>query len=240
MISTPRSSNVVQSKAQVELLRRIDLFEHLDDIALMELARRMTVKRWHASAIIVGQGEPGDALNIVFRGQAKSVLFGENGREMTLAVLKAGDFFGETALLDGKPAPANVVAVDDCVTLVLDRQVFLDYLRTRPQMMMSMLAVMASSLRRAEALIGNLALHDVVSRLTRTLIAIAEEHGEYRDDGVLIRYRPTQQDLANMVGTCRETVSRALSAMARRGQVVSRGRSLLLRHELIERTREAA
>lgn len=240
MIPTIRSSNIVQSKAQVELLRKISIFEHLGDDTLLGLARRMTVKRWHASAIIIGQGESGDALHVVFRGQAKSVLFGESGREMTLGVLKAGDFFGETALLDGRPAPANVVAIDDCVTLVLDRRVFLDHLRDRPESMMRMLAALAGQLRHANELIGNLALHDVVSRLTRTLIAIGDEHGEYRDDGVLIRYRPTQQDLANMVGTCRETVSRALSAMGRRGLVVSRGRSLLLRHELIEGVRAAA
>ncbi len=240
MISNVRSSNVIQSKAQVELLRRISLFEHLDDIALLGLARRMTVKRWHESAMIVAQGEPGTALHILFRGRARRVLFGDNGREMTLATLVPGDFFGETAILDGDPAPVNVVAAEDCVIFMLDRAVLLDALAARPAMLMSLLSVMASQLRRSSALVGDLALHDVVSRLTRTLIAIGEAHGEYREDGVLIRYRPTQQELANRVGTCRETVSRALSSMARRGLVVSQGRSLLLRNELLDRVRKAA
>ena len=103
-----------------------------------------------------------------------------------------------------------------------------------------MLKVLAQRLRRSNELVNNLALHDVTSRLTRTLLALADERGEHREEGILIRRRPTQQDLANMVGTCRETVSRALSAMARKGLVVSRGRSLLLTRDLVDRTRQAA
>jgi CRP/FNR family cyclic AMP-dependent transcriptional regulator len=164
---------------------------------------------------------------VVYRGQARSVLFGENGREMTLALHKAGDFFGETSLFDGQPNPANVVAVDDVVTLVLDRHVFMEYLRQSPEMMMRMLSAMAERVRHADELVGSLALQDVLTRLTKTLLSIGEQHGEYREEGLLIPYRPTQQELANMVGTCRETVSRALSSMGKRGLVVSRGRTLL-------------
>ena len=99
---------------------------------------------------------------------------------------------------------------------------------------------MATRLRRADDLIGNLALRDVGSRLRRTLVELANERGEVRDDGVLIRRRPTQQDLANMVGTCRETVSRLLSAMSRGGLIVSRGRTLLLRPDLLQSAQQAA
>lgn len=232
--------NVIQCRSQVEQLRGVSIFKHLDEATLTELARRMTVKRWHASAIIVGQNEPATALYIVYRGTAKSVLFGENGREMTLATLGPGDVFGEAGLLDGKPRAANLVAVDDVVLLQLDRAVFMEHLSATPRTMMALLEAMAGRLRQAEELVGNLALHDVCTRLTRTLIAIGEQQGELRDGGIMIRYRPTQQDLANMVGTCRETVSRALSSMARKGLVVSRGRSLLLSEQLVASARQAA
>lgn len=239
-ISTQNPSNLIHCRTQVELLRRVSIFGHLPDHDLTELARRMTVKRWHAGAIIVAQSEPATSLYIVFRGRAKVVLFGESGREMTLSVLGPGDFFGETALLDGKPRAANLLAVDDTVVLVLDGETFRAHVKENPRTMLHLLSEMAGRLRRADELVGNLALHDVSSRLTRTLIAIGDEQGERRDEGIMIRHRPTQQDLANMVGTCRETVSRALSSMARRGLVVARGRSLLLRHELVESVRHAA
>lgn len=227
-------------RAQVELLSSIDIFSHLATEDLEAIARRMSVRRWHGSAIIVGQGEPAGGLHVVFRGRAKAVLFGDNGREMTLALFVPGDFFGETELLDGKASPSHVVAAEDCVTLHLDARVFFSLLENDPQLMRRLLAAMAGRVRRADETIGNLALHDVVSRLTRTLVSLGEEQGETIEDGLMIRYRPTQQDLANMVGTCRETVSRALSAMARRGLVVSKGRSLLLRHALLREARAAA
>jgi CRP/FNR family transcriptional regulator, cyclic AMP receptor protein len=159
---------------------------------------------------------------------------------MTLSVLNPGDFFGEISLFDGKPRSANVVALEDTVLLVLEREVFMTHLKASPTMALRMLESMSNRLRRSDEIINNLALHDVASRLTRTLVAMAIENGEEQTDGILIRCRPTQQDLANMVGTCRETVSRALSAMARQGLVVCRGRTLLVSRTLLESWRQAA
>jgi CRP/FNR family transcriptional regulator, cyclic AMP receptor protein len=223
-----------------DLLKSVGIFSHLSDQALGDLLKRMSVRRWHGGAIIVGQNEPGDALYILVQGKVKVVLFGETGREMTLATLSAGDFFGELSLVDGRPCSANVVAMEDSLLLALDRDAFLGHLAASPETALRLLRSLAGKLRRSNELINNLALHDVTSRLTRTLVAMAQDGGEIREDGILIKRRPTQQDLANMVGTCRETVSRALSSMARRGLVVSRGRSLLLSRALIESWRQAA
>jgi CRP/FNR family cyclic AMP-dependent transcriptional regulator len=233
-------TSFIKRNPHLELLRNIEIFGHLDTEALTELYRRMSVKHWHGGAIIMGQHEPGDALYVLVKGRAKVVLFGENGREMTLSTLRSGDFFGEVALFDGKPRSANVVAEADSTLLVLDRANFLAHLEQFPETAVRLLKEMAARLRNANEIITNLALHDVTSRLTRTLLAIADASGELQDDGILIRQRPTQQDLANMVGTCRETVSRALSAMARRGLVTSRGRTLLLRQALLDSCRQAA
>lgn len=231
---------VVRRNPLLDVLRKIYIFDHLDEGELTALYKRMSVKHWHGGAIIMGQNEPGDAFYVLVQGKAKAVLFGENGREMTLSVLSPGDFFGELALFDGKPRSANVIAEEDAVLLVLDRETFMRHLDGHPETARRLLREMAQRLRRANDTINNLALHDVTSRLTRTLLAIGEDHGEPREDGILISHRPTQQDLANMVGTCRETVSRALSAMARRGLVVARGRSLLLSHALLDSVRQAA
>jgi CRP/FNR family cyclic AMP-dependent transcriptional regulator len=231
---------IIRANPHLELLKKIYIFEHLDDAALSDLYRRMTVKHWHGGAIIMGQSEPGDVLYVLVSGRAKAVLFGENGREMTLCTLEPGEFFGEMALFDGKPRSANVVAEEDATLLVMDGQSFLEHLQRYPQTCMRLLKEMALRLRRANEIIHNLALHDVSTRLVRTLLALAEEGGEERDEGIMLRRRPTQQALANMVGTCRETVSRALSSMARQGLVVSRGRSLLLCRALLDSTKQAA
>jgi len=233
-------AGILPQNPHMAVLRRVSIFSDLDDVALLGLLRQMTIKRWHGGAIIVGQQEPGEALFVQVSGRSKVVLFGENGREMTLSVIEPGGFFGEMSLFDGKPRSANVVALEDSVLLVLERTAFRAHLETSPHTALKLLEEMAERLRRADEIINNLALHDVPSRLVRTLVTLAQSGGENREDGILIRRRPTQQDLANMVGTCRETVSRALTSMARRGLVVQRGRALLLSRALLESWRQAA
>lgn len=240
MVGQTQSAYPLRCKTNIERLRRVSILRDLSDVELDELACRAALKRWRAGAIVVAQDELPSGLYIVAEGRAKSVLFGENGREMTLAVLKPGDFFGECSLLQDATLEANVVAIDDLLLLVIDRALFLELLSTNRQTALRLLTEMAARLRRADELIGDLALRDVGARLQRTLVSLAEERGESRPDGIYIKRRPTQQDLANMVGTCRETVSRLLSAMSKAGLVVAHGRSLLLRPALLESLHEAA
>lgn len=224
----------------LEVFKRVSIFSHLSDQTITELLRRTTVRRWHGGALVLGEHEAGEGLYVVVEGHVKVVLFGDNGREVTLSVLGPADFFGEMSIFDGKPRSANVVAAEDVTLLGLDREAFAAHLASSPRTAMALLRELSERLRRANSLINDLALHSVPSRLVRTLVTLAEEDGETREDGVFIRRRPTQQELANMVGTCRETVSRALSALARKGLVVSRGRSLLLSRQLLDGYQQAA
>ncbi|MBK8482267.1 MAG: Crp/Fnr family transcriptional regulator [Proteobacteria bacterium] len=221
-------------------LRRVDLFSELSDDDLRTMAGRSVTRRVRAGGLIVGQGEPAEGFYVVAAGRAKVVLFGETGRELTLRVLGPGDFFGEEVVLEHGTVPTSLVAIEQTLLVVIDRAAFIAALERCPRAALRLVRHMAERTRRSDALIGGLALHDVGARLVRALIDLGEAQGEPRDDGVFIRRRPTQQDLANMVGTSRESVSRALSAMARRGLVVARGRSLLLRRALMEAQSAAA
>ncbi|HZS38495.1 MAG TPA: Crp/Fnr family transcriptional regulator [Polyangia bacterium] len=203
--------------------------------ALDDLVRRMQIRTRPAGTIIVAQDEPGDAMFVLAQGRVKVALFGESGRELTLSELKPGDFFGEMSLLDSRPRSANVVAIDDATVLALTREAFAAHLKAHPQTAMNMLGELARRLRRADETIANLALHDVESRLTRTLERLAREDGESTEAGLLIRRRPTQQDLANMVGSCRETISRTFTSMIKRGLLVPRGRALVLTRALLDK-----
>src|SRR5688572_18844867 len=91
------------------LLLQVSLFRGVAPSALDDLTRRLQVRTRSAGALLVAQDEPGDAMFLIFTGRVKVALFGENGRELTLATLKPGDFFGEMALCDGRPRSANVV-----------------------------------------------------------------------------------------------------------------------------------
>lgn len=233
------SRQVVLDEVKLEryrgLLASTAIFRGCTPAAIEDLARRLQIRTRPAETVIVAQDEPGDAMFVIAAGRVKVALFGENGRELTLSELKPGDFFGEMSLLDNRPRSANVVAIDDATLLVLTREAFVAHLKAHPQTAINLLSELTRRLRRADETIANLALHDVESRLVRTLERLAREEGELTDGGVLLRKRPTQQDLANMVGSCRETISRTFTSMIKRGLLVPRGRALVLTRALLDR-----
>jgi len=211
----------------------------LSGAALDDLVRRLQVRSRPAGSVLVAQDEPGDALFVIGQGRVKVALFGENGRELTLSILQPGDFFGEMSLIDSRPRSANVVALDDTTVLALTRDGFRAHLAAHPQTALNIMAELTVRLRRADETIAQLALHDVESRLSRTLFRLAREDGEVSDGALILKKRPTQQDLANMVGSCRETISRTFTSMIKRGLLVPKGRALVLTRQLLERVTPA-
>jgi CRP-like cAMP-binding protein len=214
---------------QREMLRRVSIFSDLDEAALSSIGRLVTERRFAKESLIVGQEDPGDALFVVSSGKVKVVLYGRSGREVILSIFKPGDFFGEMSLLDNQPRSANVIALEDSTLLMLERRLFARHLEQYPRTALNILAEMSRRLRRADAVIGNLALLDVNGRVARFLRELAHNEGEQADGSVVIRQRPTQQEIASMVGTSRETVSRALSEFQRRGFLEMTGRKIILR-----------
>lgn len=211
-----------------ELLKKVSLFENVDDEELGRISSLLSSRDCPKDAQIVAQDEPGDALFIIARGRVKVVLYGDNGREVILTILKAGEFFGEMSLVDDMPRSANVISSEDSTVLILKREQFIEYVKRSPAMALNIMAELSKRLRRADEIIGNLATLDVYGRVAHIMIELAKKDGEEVEEGILIRERPTQQDIASMIGTSRETVSRVLSEFQKRGFVEMRGREILL------------
>jgi CRP-like cAMP-binding protein len=222
------------------LLRKVSIFSDLPADILGDLAGRMRPRGAEAGSVIVSQEEPGDSLFVLASGKVKVVLYGETGREIILSILREGDFFGEMALLDRQPRSANVVAVEESQLLSLDREAFQTHLTSHPSTAMNILAEMSRRLRRADEVIGNLALLDVYARVARSIRELAQEQGEPVDGGLLIRERPTQQEIAGLIGTSRETVSRALNDFTRRGLLEMSGKQILVRWGFLHQDRDEA
>jgi CRP-like cAMP-binding protein len=216
-----------------ELLKHVSIFAGLDEPTLASLERLVVERPFPRDSVIVSQEDRGDALFVVSDGKVKVVLYGKSGREVILSVFKPGDFFGEMSLLDNQPRSANVIAVEPSTLLVLERRAFSDYLAQHPQVALNVLAELSRRLRRADAIIGNLALLDVYGRVARFLRELAKTDGEQSAGSVVIRQRPTQQEIASMIGTSRETVSRALSEFQRRGFLEISGRRIILRSSFV-------
>ncbi len=215
---------------RVDYLKRVSIFNDLDLASLASLGSLFKEKAYEKEALIVSQEEAGDSLFVVTDGRVKVVLYGTSGREVILSVFKPGDFFGEMSLLDNQPRSANGIALEPSRLLMLDRSSFARHLAANPRTALNVLSEMSKRLRRADSIIGNLALLDVFGRVARYLRELAKAEGKPTVDGVEIRERPTQAEIAAMIGTSRETVSRALSEFQRRGFIELVGKRILLRH----------
>jgi CRP/FNR family cyclic AMP-dependent transcriptional regulator len=217
-------------------IARAHLFAALPISAIEDLSQRVTVRRLGAGAAVFSQDEPGEAVFVLMSGRVKVVLCGESGREVTLAILRPGDSFGEMSMFDGGVRSAACIALEPTAVLALSREDLMRHVQAHPRTALNLLGEMARRLRRADETIAQLALCDVNERLIHRLVGLAREEGSSGPEGIVVRRRPTQQELANMIGSCRETISRAFNQLARDGLIIARGRALVVTSALIERS----
>jgi CRP/FNR family transcriptional regulator, cyclic AMP receptor protein len=140
------------------------------------------------------------------------------------------DYFGEMSVIDGEPRSASVYAVESTELLVLRREELLAQLETNPRLALSMLVEFSRRLRAADTRITSLALLGVYGRVANTITELAHNRGKRVGNMIVIENRPTQQEIADMSGTTRETVSRVLSKLQRSGTlIVERDKIVILR-----------
>jgi len=197
-----------------DVLRRVPLFSDLSEAELARFAEVTREREYPKNSVILFEDDPGDALYIVSTGQVKVVLIGEDGREVILSVLGDGDFFGEMSLIDDEPRSAHVIAMKDSQLLVLRRDDFQARLEEQPKIALKLLRVLVQRLRRADEKIGGLVLLDVNGRVAQLLLDLAEESGSMK-----ITRRLTHHTIAQMIGSSRETVSRAMRELVERGTI---------------------
>ena len=212
-------------------LRKVPLFEGLKEEELEAIASVTITRSFSKDQVIILAEEEGDALFLINTGQVKVSIVSEDGREVILSLLGEGAEFGELALLDEKPRSANVVAMSDAELYMLHRSDFLQLLYRVPKIAITLLAELATRLRKTDRKIEGLALLDVTSRISETLLQLADEQGEEHSEGLHIPNRPTHQQLANMSGTTRETVSRVLKRLEAQGYIVCKGRTITILRE---------
>jgi CRP/FNR family cyclic AMP-dependent transcriptional regulator len=215
----------------MEFLRNVSLFESLDEEELKALSELTFTRKFGKDGVIILAEEEGETLFIIKKGQVKVSIVSEEGREVILSLLGPGTVFGELSLLDGKPRSANVIATGETSLVMLRRSDFVQLIYKTPQIATALLAELATRLRKTDRQIEGLALLDVTSRISETLLQLATDQGKESSDGITIESRPTHQELANMSGTTRDTVSRVLKRLEKQGYINYVGRKITILRE---------
>ena len=213
---------------KIELLQSVSLFWDLTEKELGYISEKMVLRHYEAGQMILLEASEGEQCFFVTEGSVKITRLSKEGREVILAILNDGDFFGEMSLLDGESRSANVIALDDTKVLTLNRNDFLLVIKEYPQIAIQLLKEMALRLRKSDRQIASLSLSIAEKRIALCILRIAEEQGVIQKGHVSIPKAPIQQDIANMSGTSRETVSRALKLLEKEGFIQRNGRELLI------------
>jgi CRP-like cAMP-binding protein len=193
-----------------QLLAGLDLFSKLRSDELRRLATYARWSTYPATRVLFRKGDPGSRMMVVRHGRVKACTHSEEGKELMIAMFRPGEVFGEIALLDGADRTADIVAIEDCELLTLDRRDFIPFLLEHPEAAVTMLEVLARRVRRTTKLLEDVAFYDGPIRLARRLVHLAEVVGVEVEEGVRLDMPLSQQQLGNMVGMTRETINKQL------------------------------
>ena len=202
------------------VLGEIPLFRGISLDRLKRLNDVMHRKTVPAGTNMITAEQPGEVVYILLEGTVKILIEQVDGREVILAFLGAGDTVGEMSLVDSAGRSANVMTMEKCTFLWMDRNTFQDCLRNVPEFTQNLVRLLAGRLRMANAQIQSLSSLDVAGRLARQLLAFTERYGSPVDDnggGVKINLRLTQTDLAELVGASRERVNQVMVEFRQKG-----------------------
>jgi len=213
----------------IQYLKKIPVFADLPDDALLAIHQHSSERTYRRGAVIFFEGDPGEGFHYVKSGRVKIVKVAGDGREHIIKLLVPGDIFAEVLLFNSQPYPATAIAAEDAAVGII-RNADLELLvLANNKLALQLIKALSQRLLYAQQKITNLALRDVLARTAETLLRLGREHGRSGENGaVVIAVGLSRQELANLVGTTRETVTRTLSALRREKIIDFAGDDLII------------
>lgn len=214
-------------------LSEVPLFSGLSESELDRLSEICRERTFDKGQVIFYEEDMGTSFYIIVDGQVKIVMQSEDGREHILGVLRGHDFFGEMSLLDGEPRSATAIALEQVKVLSIARDEFTALLRQVPDITVKIMVILSRRLRRADRHVESLAFLSAPGRVARVLIELSKEHGSQSAEGMVFDHRMTRQELANLAGTSRETLTRVIMDFQDEGLLTLKKNQVVL-HNLRE------
>jgi CRP/FNR family transcriptional regulator, cyclic AMP receptor protein len=212
---------------KLDLIRRIPLFSTLTDEEFIPLQDIFVQRAYSKNQVIFLEEETGNYMYLVLSGKVKVSKAGSGGKETILAIHRAGDFFGEMSLLDGKTSPATVSAMEDSKIISVSGVDFHKHLMHNEKVLLQIINVLCARLRQVWQT-QSLSSSTADARIRMGLYQLAKRHGIQDAHGTIIDLKITHQELSEMVGTSRETVTRVLTRLREEGIIEVEQRRITL------------
>ncbi len=212
------------------MLTDISFFSDLGESLLAELQVHALKRTYPKNTIIINEGDRTDSLYFIESGKVKVYLSDENGKEIMVNSHKAGEYFGELALIDDSKRSASVMTTEKSTFKIVAKGEFEQFLEKHPKIALNLIRVLTQRIRNLTDNVRSLALMDVYGRVAKTLISLSESDG----DKQIIKDKLTQQDIANRVGASREMVARILKDLTFGGYISNIDRRIVINEKLPE------
>ncbi|WP_141336337.1 Crp/Fnr family transcriptional regulator [Paenibacillus sp. tmac-D7] len=197
----------------ISLLRHVPLFQDLSAAELETIAPLFVERKYKKGTILFFEGDAGEEFFLIQSGVVKVYRI-DNAKEIILSLFRGGDFFGEMSLIQkGLQRSATAETMDNCSIYTLVRSEFYHFMERTPKLCLRLLEVTMERLRKTNEQIYDLTFLDVRSRIIKTIFRLSEQYGQPKTNGTFINMKLTHQQLANMVGTVRESVTKVLQEL---------------------------
>lgn len=208
------------------LLRKIDLLEDISEPAFDRLAEHAELYEIARRQVIYLRGDPGDELFFVHGGRVKCSKVTRDGKELTLAYRGAGECFGELEVFGDEPRDEMAEAMKNAIITSVPADLFSEILATHPAVCQRFAKLIAKRRRAMEAKLEHLVFRDVQAKLAALLMELSDDFGVPSEHGVSIGLKITHQEMANLIGSTRETVSLTLAQFRDREAISIDGRAV--------------
>jgi CRP/FNR family transcriptional regulator, cyclic AMP receptor protein len=205
-------------------LKKISFLSRLSDEVLIALAERAKSAKYPKQAMIVSEGDETCSLYIILSGKVRIFSSDDKSKEVTLLIQEPGSYFGEIALLSDEPRSASAITLEKTVCAIISKSDFINWLMNYPEVAVTLLGVLSEKIRQLTDKLREMALSNVYERTVKALQGLAVVEGNVS----VIHNRPTQQELASMVGASREMINKVMHELTKGGYVVIEDKTLII------------
>jgi len=206
-------------KTDIHILKKAPVFGDLSDEDLEQISSVTIEKNLRKGTIIFMEGDKGDAFYFIKSGKVKIYKTTPDGRELIFTILSDGDVFAEVALFNDVAYPAGAEVLEDSCIGMIRNEDLEDLIKKNADIALHIIKVFSKKLYSSQQKVKELALGDTYARTAQTIIKLAQSNGKETSEGIELQLNLSRQDLANLIGTARETVSRALSQFKKEGSI---------------------
>jgi CRP-like cAMP-binding protein len=211
-----------------EILVKAGIFQGVEPSALSALTEQLQPVDFPPGHTVFAEGEPGDRLYIIISGKVKIGRRSPGGRDNLLTIMGPSDMFGELSIFDPGPCTSSATTITEMRAVSMDRDALREWITDRPEIVGQLLRMLARRLRRTNNDLVDLIFTDVPGRVAKQLLHLAQCFGTQEGDALRVTHDLTQEEIAQLVGTSRETVNKSLADFAHRGWIRLEGKSVLI------------